>query len=236
MFYSHGQQQPPFNVADVKYDTANKGDSKFKKKSLINQVNFINQESNKKLVADIYKTSQHDLKRRSQNSASKQRVTTKESMNRSQSKNNRKNSASKQSTKELRKGLSGGTVGGSASARKLAYPSNEWAITNNTNNYANNGQNISNSNSRMPSRSTSASNLKKRSFSTNAVPNGATIGVAIAPRKADKMTDRRPIETNSKYGSSDINSRHGVSAAMLDRQKRSVSIKELLGRKLTVRR
>ena len=42
MFYSHGQQQPPFNVADVKYDTANKGDSKFKKKSLINQVNFIN--------------------------------------------------------------------------------------------------------------------------------------------------------------------------------------------------
>ena len=124
MFYSHGQQQqPPFNVADVKYDTVNKGDSKFKKKSLINQVNYLNQESNKKLVADIYKSSQHDLKRRVQNSASKQRVTTKESMNRSQSKNSRKNSVSKQSTKELRKGLSGG-VGGSTSARKLVYPNN----------------------------------------------------------------------------------------------------------------
>ena len=88
----------------------------------------------------------------------------------------------------------------------------------------------------MPSRSTSASNLKKRSFSTNAVQNGATIAVTAAPRRADKMTERRPIETISKYGSSDINARNGVSAAMLDRQKRSVSIKELLGRKLTVRR
>ena len=231
MFYSHGQQQPPFNVADVKYDTANKGDNKFKKKSLINQVNYLNQESNKKLVADIYKSSQHDLKRRMQNSASRQRITTKESMNRSQSKNSRKNSASKQSTKELRKGLAGGTSGGSASARRLAYPSNDWAITNN---YANNGQSISNS--KMPSRSTSASNLKKRSFSTNAVQNGATIGVTSIPRRVDKMTDRRPIETISKYGSSDINARNGASAAMIDRQKRSVSIKELLGRKLTVRR
>jgi len=70
MFYSHGQgqsQPAPFNVLDMKYDTANKPDSNFRKKNLINQVNYLNQESNKKLVGEIYKSSQHDLKRRLQN-------------------------------------------------------------------------------------------------------------------------------------------------------------------------
>jgi hypothetical protein len=55
-------------------------------------------------------------------------------------------------------------------------------------------------------------------------------------RRSDKVVERRPIETISKYGSSDMNGRQGIPAAVLDRQKRSVSIKELLGRKLTVRR
>ena len=80
MFYSHGQnQQPPFNVLDLKYDSASKPDSKFRKKNLMNQVNYINQESNKKLVAEIYKSSQYDLKKRlqQQQSSSKQRITTK---------------------------------------------------------------------------------------------------------------------------------------------------------------
>ena len=96
-------------------------------------------------------------------------------MNRSQSKN-RKTSVSKQSMKDVRKGLAGGS--GSISARKLVYPSNDWAITNNQNN--------SNSNSKVPSRSTSASNLKKRSFSTNAMNsgNGATIAVSSIPRRS----------------------------------------------------
>jgi hypothetical protein len=122
MFYSHGQQ-PPLNVADMRYDTASKADTKFKKKSLINQVNYLNQESNKKLVADIYKSSHQDLKKRAQHSSSRQRVTTKESMNRSQSKNSRRNSATKQSNKDLRKGLIPNS-GGSASDRKLAYAGN----------------------------------------------------------------------------------------------------------------
>ena len=106
-------------------------------------------------------------------------------MNRSQSKN-RKTSVSKQSIKDVRKGLAGGTSG-SISARKLIYPSNDWAITNNQQN--------SNSNSKIPSRSTSASNLKKRSFSTNAMQAGigATIGVSSIPRRNDKVVERRPI-------------------------------------------
>ena len=105
-------------------------------------------------------------------------------MNRSQSKN-RKTSVSKQSMKDVRKGLSGGTSG-SISARKLVYPSNDWAITNNQQN--------SNSNSKIPSRSTSASNLKKRSFSTNAIQgNGATIGVSSIPQRNEKVVERRPI-------------------------------------------
>ena len=95
-----------------------------------------------------------------QHQSSSKRITTKESMNRSQSKN-RKNSSSKQSIEKVRKGLTGG-VSGSISARKLVYPSNDWAITNNNNNTQ------VNSNSKIPSRSTSATNLKKRSFSTNA--------------------------------------------------------------------
>lgn len=234
MFYSHGQgqsQPPPFNVLDMKYDTNNKPDSNFRKKSLINQVNYLNQESNKKLVAEIYKSSQHDLKKRlQQNSSSKQRVPTKESMNRSQSKT-RKNSLSKPSLKDVRKGLTGGTSG-SISARKLVYPSNDWAVTNNHGNTSNN----TGSNVKGPSRSTSASNLKKRSFSTNAMHQGggATIAVSSIPRRNDKVIERRPVETISKYGSSDINTRSG--SAAVDRQKRAVSIKELLNRKLTVKR
>lgn len=214
MFYSQGQQ-PPFHITNMEYDSANKNDSKFRKKNLINQVNYPNHESNKKLVSEIYKSSQHDLKKRFQNSASKQRVNTKESMNRSQSKN-RKNSISRQSTKELKKGA------GSISARKLIYPTNEWALTNN----AGNSVNTSNSHSKFPSRSTSASNLKKRSLSTNGLNGGAAIGVTpVPPRRYDKIVEKRPIESISKYGSSDMNNKKGTSTAMLEHQRRAVSIK-----------
>ena len=117
MFYSQGQQQPPFSINTIEYDSGNKADNRFKKKNLINQVNYLNQDSNKKLVSEIYKSTQQDLKKRMQNSSSK-RLTTKESMNRSHSKT-RKTSLTKQSTKELRKGVSG-----SSSARKLVYVNN----------------------------------------------------------------------------------------------------------------
>jgi hypothetical protein len=143
-------------------------------------------------------------------------MTTKESMNRSQSKN-KKNSLSRQSTKELKKGVSG-----SVSARKLVYANNEWTITN------------SNPNSRPPSRSTSTSNLKKRSYSSNAVaPNVGTL--SNVQRKNDKLFEKRPIESISKYGSSDMGTPGGPAGA-LAREKRAVSIKEILNRKLTIKR
>jgi len=99
-------------------------------------------------------------------------------------------------------------VPGSVSARKIVYANNEWTITN------------SNSNSKGPSRSTSASNLKRRSNSTNAVTlNHVPVSVATLSRKNDKIFEKRPIESISKYGSSDMNYGRGSSAAMhvLDR-------------------
>ena len=127
-------------------------------------MNYMNPDTNKKLVSEIYKSSQYDLKRRLQNSSSKQRVNTKESINRSQSKN-RKTSVSRQSNKDLKKGVSG-----SASARKIVYANNEWVLTNAT------GQNRENS--KMPSRTSSVSNLKKRSLSSNAVQ-GVTAATSV---------------------------------------------------------
>lgn len=164
MFYSQGQnQQPPFNIGNIEYDSGTKNDTRFRKKSLINQVNYLNQDSNKKLVAEIYKSSQQDLKRRLQSNSVKQRLTTKESMNRSTSKN-KKQSLSRQSTKELKKGTSGAN-----SARKLVYANSEWTITN----------------SKPPSRSSSASNLKKRSYSCK---NGVTVGAGgLANKRNDKV-------------------------------------------------
>ena len=111
-------------------------------------------------------------------------------MNRSQSKG-KKTSVSKQhSAKELKKGNSG-----AISARRIVYQNNEWVGTQTTN-----------SNSKPPSRSTSASNLKKRSFSTNAVQGltAQTISAASLSRRNPK-TEKRPVETISKYGSSDMN-------------------------------
>ena len=117
-------------------------------------------------------------------------------------------------------------VPGSISARKVVYANNEWTITN------------SNSNSKAPSRSTSATNLKRRSNSTNAV-NMGTIPLTAASlnRRSDKIFEKRPIESISKYGSSDMNGR-GNSAAVnaLEREKRAISIKELLNRKLTIKK
>ena len=69
---------------------------------------------------------------------------------------------------------------GSISARKVVYANNEWIITNSNSN--------SNSNSKGPSRSTSATNLKKRSNSTNAVNMGTIpLSAASLNRRNDKM-------------------------------------------------
>jgi hypothetical protein len=56
------------------------------------------------------------------------------------------------------------------------------------------------SNSKIPVRSTSASNLKKRSYSSN---NSGTITTSASslPRK---NFEKRPIESISKYGSYDM--------------------------------
>lgn len=186
MFYSQGQnqQQPPFHIGNIEYDSGNKVDSRFRKKNLINQVNYLNQESNKKLVAEIYKSSQQDLKRRlQQNSNSKQRMTTKESMNRSTSKN-KKQSLSRQSTKELKKGS------GTNSARRIVYASSEWTLTN----------------TKPPSRNSSASNIKKRSYSckTGVGLAASASSASSLPRKSDKVTEKKAIESISRYGSSDM--------------------------------
>jgi len=77
-------------------------DSRFRKKNLINQVNYLNHESNKKIIADIYKSTHQDLKRRIQNNSNQQRLTTKESMNKSQSKD-KKRSLSKGTTLQSNK-------------------------------------------------------------------------------------------------------------------------------------
>ena len=167
MFYSHGQNQqqqhPPFNIGNIEYDSGNKVESKFRKKNLINQMNILNLESNKKLVGEIYKSHQNDFKRKLQsNSNSKQRLTTKESINRSTSKS-KKQTSRNSSNKELRKGLSGGN-----SARKLPFPQNEWTLTS------------------KPSRSSSATALKKRSYSSNAPQPGFTLSTASL-RKSDRI-------------------------------------------------
>lgn len=56
------------------------------------------------------------------------------------------------------------------------------------------------SNSKAPLRSTSATSLKKRSYSTN---NSGTIATSVSslPRKT---VEKRPIESISKYGSYDM--------------------------------
>ena len=102
-------------------------------------------------------------------------------MNRSQSKDKKKSltkvTPSLQSTKELRKHTSGST-----SARRLLN-NNQLVI----------------SNSKGPLRRTSASNIKKRSYSNNSGTVSAS--VSTLPRKT---FEKRPIESISKYRSSDI--------------------------------
>ena len=50
MFYSQGQQ-PALHVGNIEYDSNNKVDNRFRKKNLINQVNYLNPDNNKKLVS-----------------------------------------------------------------------------------------------------------------------------------------------------------------------------------------
>ena len=61
----------------------------------------------------------------------------------------------------------------------------------------------------MPSRTSSVSNLKKRSLSSNAVQGitSATSATSLARRSNSnqRLGEKRPIESISKYGSSDIN-------------------------------
>lgn len=42
MFYSQGQQ-PPLQLGNIEYENGNKVDARFRKKNLINQVNYLNQ-------------------------------------------------------------------------------------------------------------------------------------------------------------------------------------------------
>ena len=64
------------------------------------------------------------------------------------------------------------------------------------------------------------------------------LSVASLSRKNDRAYEKRPIESISKYGSSDMNNGRGTSATVdaLEREKRAISIKELLNRKLSIKR
>jgi len=90
---------------------------------LINQVNLLNQNlSSKKLLSDIYKSAQQVYKPRNMiGNISKQRVTTKESINKSQIKEKKKipSNSKPASTTDLKK-----TLSGSQSARKIVYSGN----------------------------------------------------------------------------------------------------------------
>jgi hypothetical protein len=101
-------------MANVEYDNASK-DTRFKKKTIVSQGNNINPyRSNQKMAAEIYKSSQHDLRARNPAVLANQRLTTKENVNLSRSKERRK-SSSKQLQPEAKKGIN------AQSARKLLH-------------------------------------------------------------------------------------------------------------------
>jgi len=63
-----------------------------------------------------------------------------------------------------------------------------------------------------------------------------TIEASSLPRKNDKVFEKRPIESISKYGSSGMRTINNDLAGQMENEKRSVSIKEILNRKLTIKR
>jgi hypothetical protein len=143
MFYSEGQ--PALQMANLDYEQASR-DTRFKKKPILGQGqgnSLKPYRSNQKIAAEIYKSSQHDLRLRNYAVLSNQRLTTKENVNLSRSKEKRK-SSSKQLRPDAKKGVH------AQSARKLLH-SNEWVLTS------------------KPGRSLSTSSIKKRSISTNVV-------------------------------------------------------------------
>ena len=157
------------------------------------------------MLADIYKSSGVDLKKRTNITPNKQRLATKESFNRSQSKDRKKTSFIKQQSVEAKK-----TLSGSHSARKIVYNGvGDWT------------RSTSIVPKQQPVKSFSSSNLKKRSASLT--------GGSSTSTSAKKLQDKKPIESISRYGSSDIKA---STIEVLSRGARSISIKDILSRKL----
>ena len=95
-------------------------ENRLKKKNFFTNLNLYNtNQTNKKNLMEIYKPHQQDVKRKSFNSNSKQRVITKESINNSHTKERKKTIPKEQSQQELKRGVSG-----ALSARKIVYSTN----------------------------------------------------------------------------------------------------------------
>lgn len=80
MFYSEGQ--PALHMANIEYEKNNNNiDNRFKKKALVSQGSTLNNlkqyKSNQKIAAEIYKSSQHDMRLRNHAMLNNQRQTTK---------------------------------------------------------------------------------------------------------------------------------------------------------------
>jgi hypothetical protein len=117
MFYSEGQ--PALHIANIESDkNSNNVENRFKKKTLVSQGSTLNSlkqyRSNQKIAAEIYKSSQHDLRLRNHALINNQRQTTKENVNQSRSKEKRK-SYSKQLHPDYKKSTN------AQSARKLIF-------------------------------------------------------------------------------------------------------------------
>ena len=140
------------------------------KKKIMNPLNFLDsRQPSSKFLSQIYKSSGESKRKLS--TAGQQRVTTKESINRSQSKDRKKSLTKYTSQGELKKGVSG-----SNSARKLVYASNDL-----------------HSNSKAPSRVLSATNLKLRSLSNTQTASATTSFNSASKRKNVYSFEKRPI-------------------------------------------
>jgi hypothetical protein len=83
MFYSEGQTA--LQIGNFENDMNNK-DNRFKKKPAAGKINTNPYRSNQKIAAEIYKSSQHDLRLRNNLAMVNQKATTKENVNVSRSK------------------------------------------------------------------------------------------------------------------------------------------------------
>lgn len=139
------------------------------KKKIMNPLNFLDsRQPSSKFLNQIYKSNGESKRKLS--TAGQQRVTTKESINRSQSKERKKNLTKYTSQGELKKGVSG-----SNSARKLVYASNDLHSN------------------KAPSRALSATNLKVRSLSNTQTASATTSFNSAPKRKNVYSFEKRPI-------------------------------------------